>query len=611
MSAISVEERSIGVTFHHEDDASLLVWAPYATSLKLLLPEAGIHHEFRRIDNHGYWEVDTNIAHGTNYWLEIDGVTYADPASRFQPAGIHGPSQAFDPARFQWHDDRWHNIKLKDYVIYELHTGTFSPDGTFNGIGEKLDYLLDLGITAVEIMPVAQFPGDRNWGYDGVLPFAVQNSYGGPHALQQLVSTCHDKGLAVILDVVINHIGPEGNYFRAFGPYFTDKYHTPWGAAVNFDDAGCDAVRKYYIDNVISWFRDYHIDAVRLDAVHALKDSSPVHILADIRKHTNILGAETGRRHYLIAECELNDTRYITDLPNGYGMHAQWADEFHHALRVTSGQERIGYYSDYRGLPDLAKAFQHGYVFTGNFSEHRNRLFGTSTDNIPGEKFVVFSQNHDHIGNRMLGERSGALVGFDMSKVLATAVMVSPFLPLVFMGEEYAEKQPFLYFVCHTDKELVRNVREGRKREFAALFSDEAFPDPQSPDTFLKSKLDWSLLNVNTHAAMFGFYKELIALRKQYPAMGTTDRDGVHVLVNEANKVLLVTKATAAQRMCCVMNFSHANQPLVIHNREIGWTPVLYSASEQWLGPASGLLPMEESSTIAPQSAAVWITHHV
>lgn len=365
-------------------------------------------------------------------------------------------------------------------------------------------------------MPVAQFSGARNWGYDGVFPFAVQNSYGGPEALQHFVNACHQHNIAVVLDVVYNHVGPEGNNLGKFGPYFTDKYKTPWGEAINFDDAGCDGVRKYFIENVLMWFRDFHIDALRLDAVHAIKDFGPSHILKEIKQHTDALMQETGRAHYLIAECDLNDIKYIQPIEEGgYGMDAQWIDEFHHSLRVTAGNERTGYYQDFDGILHLAKSFHDGYVFDGIYSAHRQKTFGTKTTGIAGEKFIVFSQNHDHVGNRMLGERTSTLVSFEMQKLLAATCLISPYLPMLFMGEEYSEKNPFLYFVSHSDKALVEAVRKGRKEEFAEFHNEGEVPDPQAEETFQQSKLQWHLLQEKQHSAMLSFYKSLIALRKK------------------------------------------------------------------------------------------------
>ncbi|MDB5263818.1 MAG: malto-oligosyltrehalose trehalohydrolase, partial [Adhaeribacter sp.] len=429
-----INERSLGINFSASGEASVVVWAPKAHQVEVNLPDLNLSIPLKRED-FGYWHTQTyQIEPGDNYKFVLNGDKHRpDPASLFQPEGVHGPSQAYNVKEYTWSDGGWKNPDLENYIFYELHTGTFSPAGTFAGLAEKLDYLLELGVTAIEIMPVAQFPGARNWGYDGVFPFAVQDSYGGPAGLQQLVDTCHQKGLAVVLDVVYNHLGPEGNYLGDYGPYFTSKYNTPWGPAINFDDAECDGVRQYFIQNVLMWFRDFHIDALRLDAVHAIKDFSPTHILREIKLYTDQLTQNTGRRHHLIVESDLNDTRFINPLEDqGYGMDAQWIDEFHHALRVTATAEKTGYYADFTGIDHLAKSYKDAYVYDGQYSPHRLKTFGVKAQDNPGRQFVVFSQNHDQVGNRMLGERTSQLVSFEMQKLLAGAVLVSPYLPMLF-----------------------------------------------------------------------------------------------------------------------------------------------------------------------------------
>ncbi|HEV7379210.1 MAG TPA: malto-oligosyltrehalose trehalohydrolase, partial [Dyadobacter sp.] len=457
-----------GVRFDPEGHAKISLWAPHAEQAELFIVSQNAYLSLQSGDR-GFWELTTDVLKpGDEYFFRLNqGKHLPDPATISQPTGIYGPSQATDLNSYPWNDGTWENPDLQDYILYELHTGTFTHQGTFEGIEQKLNYLAELGITAIEIMPVSQFAGDRNWGYDGVFAFCVQNSYGSAEGLQRLVDACHQKGLAVILDVVYNHVGPEGNILAEFGPYFTEKYATPWGNAINFDDAWSDAVRQYFIQNALMWFRDFHIDALRLDAVHAIKDFSPVHILKEIRQQVDLLEKETGRKHYMIVELDLNDDCYISPVAaGGYGMDGQWIDEFHHALRVTSGQEKIGYYSDFDGITSLAKAYEDAYVYDGQYSEHRKKTFGTKAKTRDGKQFVVFSQNHDQVGNRMLGERTSELVSFEMQKLLAGAVFVSPYLPMLFMGEEYAETNRFQYFISHTDAQLVQAVREGRKKEF-------------------------------------------------------------------------------------------------------------------------------------------------
>jgi maltooligosyltrehalose trehalohydrolase len=549
-----------GVTFLDDSSAHAVLWAPNAETAEIILQ----HGEKLPLNNgeKGYWTLTTDkLKPLDSYKFLLDGTKeLPDTASRSQPDGVHGPSQAIDLSAFTWKENDWQPIPLSEYIIYELHTGTFTPEANFEGIETKLSYLKELGVTAIEIMPVAQFPGERNWGYDGVFPYAVQNSYGGAEGLMKLIDACHRQGLAVILDVVYNHVGPEGNYFNEFGPYFTEKYNTPWGNAINFDDAGCDEVRNYFVQNVLMWFRDFKIDALRLDAVHAIKDFSPKHILQEMREAVDELVAETGRTHYMIIEFDLNDKRFIDPLEkHGFGMDAQWIDEFHHALRVTAGGERNGYYSDFDGIKHLAKSYRDAYVYDGVYSEERQKTFGTKTDN-PGSQFVVFSQNHDHVGNRMLGERSSTLFSFEMQKLMAAAVLVSPYLPMLFMGEEYSERNSFLYFVSHTDKDLIEAVRKGRKDEFKAFHAQGEAPDPQSPETFERSKLNWDSQNKQQQKTMLQYYKKLIKLRNTLPALRNLNRKNLSVSCNEQQQTLQLQRWEGDNQVYCFMNFSKKQQ---------------------------------------------------
>lgn len=611
---VNVQKRSIGLNFNENGEAEIRVWAPFAEQVAVLITEsAAVIDMFN--EGYGYWFLQTDqIKPLESYSFKISTpkggkeLMRSDPASLLQAEGPQGLSTAFDLRSFPWTDKHWHGLALKDFIIYELHTGTFTPEGDFAAIETKLDYLVKLGITAIEIMPVAQFSGGRNWGYDGVFPFAVQNTYGGPLALQQLVNTCHEKGLAVILDVVFNHVGPEGNYFADFGPYFTDKYHTPWGQAINFDDAGCDAVRDFFIENALMWFRDFHIDALRLDAVHAIKDFSPVHILAEIKSHTEKLARVTGRTYELIVELDLNDGRFIRPKKeHGYGMDAQWIDEFHHALRVCAGQEQKGYYSDFNGVDDLAKSFNGAYVYDGQYSPHRQKKFGEPIGDVPGYKFVVFSQNHDQIGNRMLGERTATLVSFEMLKVMAAAVFCSPFLPLIFMGEEWAETNPFQFFISHSDHHLVEAVRKGRKAEFSAFHEGEAVPDPQHESTFQHSKLDWQKLEVPLNLKMLSYYKTLIALRKQNEVLADLDRKNVKARAYPEKKCLMLKRGKGAQKIMVLFNFSDQKQNLLTGETIQDWTILLNSSSLVWNGPNEEIkrLAPGEQITLFPESILI------
>jgi maltooligosyltrehalose trehalohydrolase len=511
-----------------------------------------------------------------------------DPVSLSQPDHVRGPSRALDICRYDWQDSTWVNPSVAEYIIYELHIGTFTPEGTFAAVEERLDYLIELGITAVEIMPVAQFPNARNWGYDGVFPYAVQDSYGGAVALQHLVDTCHAKGLAVILDVVYNHMGPEGSVFHDYGPYHTSKYRTPWGDAINFDDEWCDGVRHYFIENALMWFRDFHVDALRLDAVHHINDFSTNHILREMKQCVDKLSAQTGRQYYLIAECDLNDPVFIDPLEKrGFGLDAQWCDEFHHALRVAVGEPQDGYYVDFNGVQDLAKSFQNGYVYDGQFSTHRKKMFGAKAETNPGYQMIVFSQNHDQIGNRMLGERSNELYSSETAKLMAGAVLVSPFLPLLFMGEEWGETNPFLYFVSQDDQKLIAKTRQGRQDEFADFRQDGDVPDPVADDTFQRSKIQWHLLEQDTHQALFQYYKMLIALRKEHPALRNLNRWQMAITQNSTQSVLVIHRWEGNEHLLCLMNFSPNAQQVTLPAENLHWQRQLDSADTVWYGPGT------------------------
>lgn len=586
--SIAPDRRTLGVTFPAENQASIIVWAPLVdqVALKLYGQPDIVPLEPREL---GYWELTTDrIRPGDQYRFVLNGqYERPDPVSLFQPQGVHGPSEAVDTARFRWDDQDWQNPDLADYLIYELHTGTFTPDGTFMALEDKLDYLSELGINAIEIMPIGQFPDGRNWGYDGVFPFAAENAYGGPAALHRLVNACHRKGIAVVLDVVYNHLGPEGNYLPEFGPYLTDKYRTPWGKAINVDDAWCDGVRQFIIENALMWLRDFHIDALRLDAVHAIKDFSPLHILEELRQQVDRLMEVTGRRHYLIVESDLNDPRFITPPDKGYGMDAQWMDDFHHALRVSAGEEKIGYYAGFDGVDDLAKSYRDGYVYDGQFSVVRQKRFGRRAETNAGHPFIVFSQNHDQIGNRKLGERSSALYSFDMRKLMVGAVLLSPYVPLLFMGEEWGETAPFQYFVSHTEPKLVDTVRQGRQDEFSDFQGSGVVPDPQTEQTFQRSKLQWALQEQAPHRTMLTYYKTLIDLRKTHPALRHLDRQNMHVEAYSDQQTLVLQRWHAGQQVLCLLNFSQKPQSIPTPVAGKGWEKLLDSSDPQWAAATS------------------------
>jgi maltooligosyltrehalose trehalohydrolase len=490
------------------------VWAPSAHSLDLELPP-------RRIamtpEPHGWWAATVeDAAPGIEYAFSVDGgEPLPDPRSPWQPFGVHGPSLTVDHARFEWTDEGWQAPPLASAVVYELHVGTFTPEGTFDAAIARIPHLRRLGVTHVEVMPVNEFPGERGWGYDGVDLYAPHHAYGGPDGLKRFVDALHGAGMAAILDVVYNHLGPSGNYLGAFGPYFTSCIRTPWGEAINFSGAASDEVREFFVQNALMWLRDYHFDGLRLDAVHAIVDTSAVHILEELAERVEDLERELGRHLMLIAESDLNDPRVIRPRElGGYGMDAQWSDDLHHALHSILTGERNGYYSDFGCMSHLAKALERGFVYDGCYSEHRGRRHGRPLDGVAKTKLVCALQTHDQVGNRAAGERISALASLERVKAGAALYLTAPFVPMIFQGEEWAASSPFLYFTDHVDPELGRIVSAGRRSEFAAFgWAPESVPDPQARETFLRSKLDWSEVDEEPHRSTLAWYRELIALR--------------------------------------------------------------------------------------------------
>jgi maltooligosyltrehalose trehalohydrolase len=466
----------------------------------------------------GFHIVEAAANVGARYFFRLpDGRELPDPASRFQPDGVHGPSAVVDTREFEWNDASFKVHSLEDMVIYEMHVGTFTDEGTFAAAIPRLDALVELGITTVELMPVAQFPGARNWGYDGVYPSAAQNSYGGPAGLHEFVNAAHARGLSVILDVVYNHIGPEGNYLGAFAPFFTDRYHTPWGQAINYDEAESGPVRAFFIQNALYWLEDLHIDGLRLDAVHGIFDFSAHHILAELEERVSDLAARTGRTLHVIAESDLNDSRLLhCPARGGYGLDAQWSDDFHHSLHTLLTGESGGYYADFGSLEDLSAVLRDGWKFSGQYSPYRRRVHGNSPAGLAPHRFVVCSQNHDQVGNRALGDRLSQLVDPESLKLAAGVTLLSPFVPLLFMGEEYVETHPFQYFTSHSDRDLIEAVRKGRREEFASFAWQGEVPDPQDEGTFARSKLDRSVRDAEPHRSVCSLYKSLIAIRRDF-----------------------------------------------------------------------------------------------
>lgn len=570
------------------------VWAPRVSRVELRV--VGAKEQIRALESSGggYFHLQAdNISPETLYLYRLDGSRdRPDPASRFQPQGVHGPSQVIDPS-FAWADRNWRGLSLKDYVIYELHVGTFTATGTFDAVIAHLEKLKDLGITVIELMPVAQFPGNRNWGYDGVYPFAVQESYGGPQGLKRLVNGCHKIGLAVILDVVYNHLGPEGNYLADFGPYFTDRYKTPWAPAMNFDGPDSEPVRRFFIDNALYWISEFHIDALRLDAVHAILDHSPYTFLEQLADEVHAQAKLLNRQVWLIPESAANDSRLVRSRElGGYGLDAQWNDDFHHALRGVLTGEKSGYYQDYGEFPQLVKAYREGFVYSGEYSKYRRRRHGISSRGIPAERFVVFSQNHDQVGNRMLGERLTQLVSFEELKLAAGAVILSPFIPMLFMGEEYGEIAPFQYFVSHGDASLIAAVRNGRREEFAAFAWQGEPPDPQDEKTFLRSKLDHNLKHDGRFHALWKFYRELIRLRKQLAPLACLSKEQCEIHDFESEQVLVLRRWFEDQEVIAIFNFNAAQISLDLPFSNGCWRKVLASTDERWAGVGNQLPPM-------------------
>lgn len=518
------------------------VWGPKASGLNV------------NVDGQSYpmaqcgdlwWEARVDGAHpGSDYSFSVDGgEPVPDPRSPWQPEGVHGPSRIVDQS-FPWTDKNWNPPPLASGVVYELHIGTFTPAGSFLAAIDKLDHLVRLGVTHVELMPVAEFPGQWGWGYDGVDLYAPNHHYGTPDDLKTLVNACHARGLAVILDVVYNHFGPDGNYLGNFAPYTTEKYKTPWGNAVNLDSELSPGVRSFFIDNAVMWMRDYHFDALRLDAVHALLDNSAQHFLEQLSHRVKALEAEVGRHLTLIAESDLNDPRVIRPAEcGGYGIDAQWSDDFHHALHALLTGEQSGYYSDFGAVSHLAKALRQAFVYDGCYSNHRRRHHGRTPSGLGGQHFVVCTQNHDQVGNRARGERLCQLLNPAKTKIAAGLLMTSPFVPMLFQGEEWAASTPFMYFTQHDDDELGRKVSEGRRKEFSAFgWEPEDVPDPQAPENFRQSKLKWDEVRSDNHREMLEWYRTLIDLRRSTPALTNGDLKAVDVQADDREKWLLMRR---------------------------------------------------------------------
>lgn len=590
------------------------VWAPFAETVQVHILAPRDRLTPLAAADSGYHDgVLQDVGPGALYRYRLDErMERPDPASRFQPQGVHGPSQVRE-VTFAWTDGAWRGIPLHQCIFYELHVGAFTPDGTFDAVADRLEDLAALGVTALELMPVAQFPGERNWGYDGAYPFAVQASYGGPLGLKRLINACHAKRLAVVLDVVYNHLGPEGNYLADFGPYFSDRCRTPWGGSLNFDGPHSDEVRRFFIANALYWITEFHVDALRLDAVHAILDFSAQPFLQELAGAIKRLADRLGRPIHVIAESALNDARLLRPPElGGFGLDAQWNDDLHHALHSVVTGERRGYYGDFGRFEQLVKALREGFVYDGQYSEFRKRRHGSSSRDISPHGFVVFAQNHDQVGNRLRGERLSRLAPFEALKMAAGIVLLSPNLPLLFMGEEYGEPAPFPYFISHSGTDLIEAVRLGRRAEFQSFHWDGEPPDAQAEETFRSAKLNLDLPHLpGPHRCLWEFYRRLIALRKDL-AVFSTPRDrrrgvfrvgrrriGGMLRQCDTGEVLIIFYADPAPTSAAI--------PLPAG----GWHKELDSADECWGGPGSAVASRLESDgeamiQLAPYAFQVW-----
>jgi maltooligosyltrehalose trehalohydrolase len=603
---VDPEVRRDGAVGQRDGSARWRVWAPRAQQVELVLLDGDQRRAvaMQREERGFFHHTEANVPEGQRYAYRLDGgPERPDPCSLWQPDSVHGPSAVVHPERFSWTDHNWRGVPRGDLVFYELHVGTFTPQGTFEAVISRLNELRDLGVTAVEIMPVGQFPGSRNWGYDGVLPYAAQNSYGGPHGLQKLVDACHAAGLAIFLDVVYNHFGPEGNYLAEFGPYFTDHYKTPWGKAVNFDGPGSDSVRDYVLNNARLWLEEFHFDGLRIDAVHAIYDFSARHILRDLQEAAEDAARRCGRAIHLIAESDLNDPRLL--YPRTHGGHqlaGQWSDDFHHAVHAFLTRERSGYYQDFGQARQIAGALARPFVYAGDYSPYRDRKHGAPPEGLTGDRFIVCLQNHDQVGNRAPGDRLPSLLGNPAKQRLASSLLLlSPYLPLLFMGEEYGEDNPFPFFCSFGDPDLIEAVRQGRKQEFAELVGQGEVPDPQAEATFASARLSWSWPQGTARAELRRLYQDLLAARREWPALRNFEGRTARLLPNaETGLVLeLLRGPTASDKQARILfNLSEQTQPLpsgpgsgqqFLFSSELS----CYGGNRKDLGSIDHLLPAE------------------
>lgn len=593
---------SLGAICMGDGRVRFRVWAPRCQRIEVKIVRPENRMVRLRPGTGGYFSGMAQGEAGLRYFYVLEGErNRPDPVSRALPEGVHGPSEVVGMEAFAWTDADWRGLALKDMVIYELHVGTFTPEGTFEAVIPRLRELRELGVTAIELMPVASFPGSRNWGYDGVGLFAPQRTYGGPAGLQRLVDACHAHGLAVVLDVVYNHLGPEGNYLAEFGPYFTDRYRTPWGQAINYDGEHSRGVRDFIIGNALYWVRECHIDSVRLDAIHGIFDSSPMHILREMNHGVQALARRLNRIISVVAESDLNDRRVIDPVrKGGYGLAGQWSDDFHHCVHTLLTGERNGYYADFGSLKQLAKAYTDGFVYDGQFSHFRGRPHGTPTRDISAERFVVCVQNHDQVGNRAGGERLCSLVGFETLKLAASALFLSPYVPLLFMGEEYGEQSPFLFFTDFEDPTLQAAVSRGRREEFAAFGWTGEVPDPQHPSSFTRSKLDWSLRREPPHCWLLEYYRTLLALRREVPALGVGRKRRLQTQEPDGHTLVVFRRGSDGSAALGVLRFAPEGGTVRLRLPAGPWSRLVDSSEQRFGGRGA------KSPILLSQSRSGW-----
>jgi maltooligosyltrehalose trehalohydrolase len=586
------------------------VWAPRAKQVELVFIDGDRRRAvpMRREERGFFHHTEANVPDEQRYAYRLDGgPERPDPCSLWQPDGVHEASALVRPARFAWSDRNWQGVPRQDLVFYELHVGTFTPQGTFEAVSSRLGELRELGVTAVEIMPVAQFPGSRNWGYDGVLPYAAQNSYGGPHGLQKLVDACHAAGLAIFLDVVYNHLGPEGNYLAEFGPYFSDRYKTPWGLAINYDGPGSEPVRSFVLDNARMWLEEFHFDGLRLDAVHAIFDFGARHILRDVQEVAEDVAERSGRSIHIIAESDLNDPRLLYPRQRGgHQLAGQWSDDFHHAIHAFMTGERSGYYQDYGRPRQIADVLQQPFLFAWDYSPFRDRRHGAPPEGLSGDRFVVCLQNHDQVGNRARGDRLPSLLHDPAKQRLASSLLLlSPYLPLLFMGEEYGEENPFPFFCSFGDPQLIEAVRKGRKEEFAELVGQGEVPDPQAEETFASARLSWSWPEGAPRAGLRRLYHDLLAARRQWPALRDFERRNARLLPDATNgPVLELFRGPAFSEQKLRIYFNLSDQPQPLPDDDARGQRILFSS--EWPHYCGGRKELRSFDPLLPSECVVF-----